>query len=375
MSSISEPSPSADRRTVRRRSLRARRWRRDSGCPRRGPVVDELAERARAAGFSLAMRVSSSSSRRVERRLGSGPDRGTPPRTGRAGGRSPGRARLEVVQRCRHRAGPTGRLVAGDEQVADLVEQPERADLAGSDRRASRAALAFIRAASRRIAGEVGDDEIAARAEQGVLDPVALARRRGERGSREEPRSADGPSRRMARGRRGRASGRRRQGSTPRPGARGDVLDGAAQELQARTGRTRSVHGRIRSRRRELPVEAGRQRLARQQDEVRRARRASSRLVGLADQRRDDLDAGRAGQRERLEHVVGAAFRCAARGRPRSPPAARRSRGPARGSRAPRACRRPAPGRRRGPGTHRRGTSSWRRGRSGIGRADRAGRR
>ena len=44
-------------------------------------------------------------------------------------------ARLEVGQRGGHRPGLDVRLVAGDQEVADLVEEAERADLAGLDRR------------------------------------------------------------------------------------------------------------------------------------------------------------------------------------------------------------------------------------------------
>ena len=68
------------------------------------------------------------------------------------------------------------------------------------------------------------------------------------------------------------------------------------------------VHGRIRSGTAERAVQPSRQRFAREQDQI-------SRLVdqlevlGLRDQRRDDVDSLRARQRERLEDVVGAAFR------------------------------------------------------------------
>ena len=67
-------------------------------------------------------------------------------------------------------------LVPRDDQMADLVDQPHRPDLAGRDRRRAAPRRSFIRFASRRMASEVGRDEIAGRADQAAVDAVALAR-------------------------------------------------------------------------------------------------------------------------------------------------------------------------------------------------------
>ena len=128
-------SSALDRVAIARARRRAAR---SSTSSRSGPT----------AGFSFAIRVRSSSSSRSAGGSGSGPGPGnsSPNRSSRrprirarAASRGPSSASAIAP-------GPAVRLVAGDEQVADLVEQPERADLAGLDRRRRRRSrAAFIR--------------------------------------------------------------------------------------------------------------------------------------------------------------------------------------------------------------------------------------
>ena len=174
---------------------------------------------------------------------------------------------LEVGQGGPDRAGPAFRLVAGDEQVADLVEQAERPDLAGLDRRRARFAQDVHPRGETADPGRVGDDQVAARPDQRLVDRVPLARLApdverhevaGLAHRRSMARPPDGPP----------ASGGRRSGrdGLARAGGR-DVLDRAAQELE--TGRVEVVGPRpdpvgLRERR----VEPGRERLARHQDDV-----------------------------------------------------------------------------------------------------------
>ena len=84
-------------------------------------------------------------------------------------------APFEVRHGRLHRARPDGRLVAGDEQVADLVEQPERADLAGLDRRRAGVPCPVHPAGEAADAGRVGHDEVAVGPDQRPVDPVELA--------------------------------------------------------------------------------------------------------------------------------------------------------------------------------------------------------
>ena len=84
--------------------------------------------------------------------------------------------RLQAGQRGGHRAGLALRLVARDEQVADLVEQTQRADVTGLDRRLVERPGAVHPARQAAHARQVGDDQIAADAEQWAADAVSLAR-------------------------------------------------------------------------------------------------------------------------------------------------------------------------------------------------------
>jgi hypothetical protein len=73
-------------------------------------------------------------------------------------------------------ARPAIRLVAGDQEVADLVEQAERPDLAGLDRRRARLPQDVHPRCEAADAGRVGDDQVAARPDQRHLDGVPIAR-------------------------------------------------------------------------------------------------------------------------------------------------------------------------------------------------------
>ena len=128
------------RRAVRRRtSSRAGRSRRGSGCPRTRTRSSTSSWSWPIAGFSLATRVRSISSSRSSGGSGSGPAPGnSSPNWSSSRPASGPETRLEVGQRGGHRPGLDVRLVAGDQEMADLVEQAEGADLAGLDRRRAR---------------------------------------------------------------------------------------------------------------------------------------------------------------------------------------------------------------------------------------------
>ena len=178
---------------------------------------------------------------------------------------------------------------------------------AGDAGRAPAGRAAFIRGATVPDRGQVGDGQVAAACRGARRRSVALAggpRGRGTRRSRDGARpgrAAAAHRRRMAR------AGARRQTAAPRWVARRRRARSRGAAAPARTGRTRSVHGRIRSGSR-----IWRSRPAASASRDMRMRSAvsstTSQLVGLADERRHDLDAGRAGELERLEDVVGAAL-------------------------------------------------------------------
>ena len=130
------------------------------------------------AGFSLATRVSNSSSRRCSGGSGSGPRPGKllAEAVEQALGVVPPEVHLQAGQRGGHRAGLAFRLVALDEQVADLVQQPQRADVTGLDRRLVQRTGTVHPARQAAHAGQVGDDQIAADPEQRAADAVSLAR-------------------------------------------------------------------------------------------------------------------------------------------------------------------------------------------------------
>ena len=114
------------------------------------PVVDELAQRTEGrvlVGDPDEQQLLEP----IDGRLGLGADaREGAPRSGRAAGRRRSPTAAHVVQGRRHGGRPGDRLVPGDQQVADLVEQAERPDLARAVPTRLRAAeSAFIRAASR----------------------------------------------------------------------------------------------------------------------------------------------------------------------------------------------------------------------------------
>ena len=82
----------------------------------------------------------------------------------------------DVAQGARHASGRE-RLEARGQQVRDLVQQAEGHDLAGSDRWRTRRPDGVHPRGEVADRREIGDDEVAACAEQGVVDGVALARR------------------------------------------------------------------------------------------------------------------------------------------------------------------------------------------------------
>ena len=88
----------------------------------------------------------------------------------------PPEVRLQAGQRGGHRARLAFRLVARDEQVADLVQQTQRADVTGLDRRLVQRPGAVHPARQAAHARQVGDDQIAAGPEQWAADAVSLAR-------------------------------------------------------------------------------------------------------------------------------------------------------------------------------------------------------
>ena len=232
------------------------------------------------------------------------------------------------------------------------MEQPERPDLAGLDRRRARVAQACSSAsASRRMPARSATTRSPRAPSSGAVDAVPFARLAPD---------VEGPGRVAgASPKHGtlaashRPPGGRQAGDGLHGPAGGDVLDRPAQELEA--GRVEVVRPRPDPLRlRERPVEAGGERLARHQDDV-GSPVDELEVLGVADQRRDDLDAGRARQRQRLADVVRAAIRTRRPARPASRPAARRSRGRAR--RSPARPASPRPGRGRRPATW--ASSAW----------------
>ncbi len=84
--------------------------------------------------------------------------------------------RLEVREGSLHGARPVIGFVAGDQEVADLVEQPERGDVAGLDRRRSGRTSRVHPIGQATQAVGVGHDEVAARPDQRTLDGIARPR-------------------------------------------------------------------------------------------------------------------------------------------------------------------------------------------------------
>ena len=193
------------------------------------------------------------------------------------------------------------------------MEQPERHDLAGPDRGRARRPDRVHPRGELADRGEVGDDEVATGTQEGVIDRVALARRPANVELAHWPEGWHAPSACVrprapqARGLRPRALGR---------SFRGDVLDGAAEQLQP--GRVELVGPRADPFGPAEPtVEAGGQRFARHQDQV-GGRIDLLERVGLGRQRGHDLDPGRAGQAQDVEHVVRATLRRADEAHPRA---------------------------------------------------------
>ena len=125
-------------RTSARRRTRspARRWLRDSGWPARGDRSSTSSRSGPSAGFSLATRMRSNSSRRT----GGGSGVGVGPGNSLAKpiehtATLAAETRLERGDRVGHDPRSAIGLIAGDEQVPDLVEETERRDLPGADRR------------------------------------------------------------------------------------------------------------------------------------------------------------------------------------------------------------------------------------------------
>ena len=85
-------------------------------------------------------------------------------------------SRLEVVQRRLHRSRPAISLVAGDQEVTDLVEQAQGPDLAGLDRRGAGDPGDVHPVGQASNAGRVGHDEVAADPDQRAAQGVPLTR-------------------------------------------------------------------------------------------------------------------------------------------------------------------------------------------------------
>ena len=130
---------------------------------------------------------------------------------------------------------PAVRLVAGDHQVADLVDEPEGPDLAGGDRRRTRPGrAAFMRAASRRMPAM----SVVTRSPRDPMSvPSTPYRSRAERwtwNARIAPKHGTGAwahTRTVARVEAG-ASVRRGGGRGLGVAGRRGVFDGAAEELE-----------------------------------------------------------------------------------------------------------------------------------------------
>ena len=222
MSSISEAPSVVDSAARRRTSSRAGRSRRDSACPR--PARGR--RRARGAGRSPGSRWRSASAAAPRGGASAAPGRALPrelltepvEQAARVGTEP----RLEVVQRRLHRSRPPLRLVRGDQQVSELVEEPQRADVAGLDRRAARRPR---RGSSGPRAGgcrRVGDHQVAAGPDQGAIDGVSLAWLAAD---------VEGPE---ALGARGGAEGRgRRGGAHRRSMARAPVRHGVGRGVRS----------------------------------------------------------------------------------------------------------------------------------------------
>ena len=161
----------------RRTSPRARRSRRGSASRRPASRSSTSSRSAPSAGFSLAIRISSSSSSRCAGGSGSGPGPGNslPNRSSR---RPLVRAKplLEVGERGCHRTGSSVGLVAGDQQVRDLVEESQGRDLACPDRRLAGLPSGVHPCGESPDGGDVGDDQVAADAEHRPLEAVAVTR-------------------------------------------------------------------------------------------------------------------------------------------------------------------------------------------------------
>ena len=228
MSSSSDRPSAVHRRPAGERRLERRRSPRGSGCPRASGRSSTSSSSGPIAGFSLATRVSSSSSSRCSGGSGSGPTAREllAEAVEQALGVRP-RARSSC-QRGGHRAGPAVRLVARDEQVADLVEEPQRADVTGLDRGSSSGRALFIRLARRRMLARSATTRSPRTPSSGRPMPYrSRGSRRTWKSRISEASHAD--RRATGSGARDRPSGRRRLG---RPAGL-DVLDGASQQLEA----------------------------------------------------------------------------------------------------------------------------------------------
>ena len=205
-----------------------------------GLVVDELADRsdrrvlvghagqeqfleALGGGFRLGAEARELLPEPVEQAPGVGPE-----------------ARLEVGQGGRQGVGPAIGHVPGDEQVSDLVEQPERADVTGLDRRRAGGPGDVHPVGETADPAPVGDDQVAARADQRTVDRISLAGLPPDVEVPTDPIVAGlahrGSMARPPRVHRGRPSVRRRH---PRPDARRRRVRSRGAAIRVPTGRSR----------------------------------------------------------------------------------------------------------------------------------------
>ena len=145
-----------------------------------------------------------------------------------------------LAERGGHRRGSAGRLVPGDEQVADLVKEAQRPDLAGPDPRRPGRALGIHPGGQSADRGHVGHDDVAADAGQARLDLVAFARRPPDV-EIAGPRDVDQHRRSIARGRRG------RQAPTTSAGRLAAMWSMARRSSSRPDGSNSYDHGRTRS--------------------------------------------------------------------------------------------------------------------------------
>ena len=227
------------RRTVREGPLHAGDRLLVAGALGEDPVVDEVAQGAQCR---VLVRDARQQQLLEARRRGDG----LRARIGEFGRESLEQAVRRWAQPCTdlvecrvHGAGATGRLVAFDEQVADLVDQAQRDDLAGLDRGRPRRALRVHPRRQAADRGEVGDDDITARADEGGVDLVPLERRPANVEVAPIRVGMAHPAR-MARGHRGRQPAASVRRSTPRPAARPPHARWPGAGIRGPTDRTRS---------------------------------------------------------------------------------------------------------------------------------------